>query len=291
MAKFFYNRRKYVTVKVLNSYENIIIFTMLWRVVLNNFLSIGELAKLRNVNVQSLRYYEKLGILVPAYINPENGYRYYSLDQIMILDTIILCIDLGIPLKDLKNYVNTEGELEFEHLLKDGKKLANEKIRKIESTIDSINRTLQHINAQKTFQGREGYYSRYIFERYYITIPCETIMSAKKYEKNLNHLISLAKKQHLQASFPHGIISTYCNGKFTESNMFLEVLPDDASIIQKLSAGNYLCYQEQREIHSDPLMVFPQKLMEHGTTNIIISSMSPDTYKYDKVTLEFQIRT
>lgn len=76
---------------------------------MNNFLSIGELAKLRNVNVQSLRYYEKLGILVPAYINPENGYRYYSLDQIMILDTIILCIDLGIPLKDLKNYVNTEG--------------------------------------------------------------------------------------------------------------------------------------------------------------------------------------
>ena len=291
MAKFFYNRRKYVTVKVVNSYENIIIFTMLWRVVLNNFLSIGELARLRNVNVQSLRYYEKLGILVPAYINPENGYRYYSLEQIMILDTIILCIDLGIPLKDLKNYVNTEGELEFEHLLKDGKKLANEKIRKIESTIDSINRTLQHINAQKTFQGREGYYSRYIFERYYITIPCETIMSAKKYEKNLNHLISLAKKQHLQASFPHGIISTYCNGKFTESNMFLEVLPDDSSIIQKLSAGNYLCYQEQREIHSDPLMVFPQKLMEHGTTNIIISSMSPDTYKYDKVTLEFQIRT
>ena len=119
---------------------------------MNNFLSIGELAKLRNVNVQSLRYYEKLGILVPAYINPESGYRYYSLEQIMILDTIILCIDLGIPLKDLKNYVNTDGELEFEHLLKDGKKLAKEKIKKIESSIDSINRTLQHINAKKHFR-------------------------------------------------------------------------------------------------------------------------------------------
>ena len=43
----------------------------------------------------------------------------------MILDTIILCIDLGIPLKDLKTYVNADGEFEFEHLLKDGKKLAN----------------------------------------------------------------------------------------------------------------------------------------------------------------------
>lgn len=64
---------------------------------MENLLSIGEVAKIRNVNVQSLRYYEKLGILIPAYINPETGYRYYSLEQIMILDTIILCVDLGIP--------------------------------------------------------------------------------------------------------------------------------------------------------------------------------------------------
>ena len=257
---------------------------------MNNFLSIGELAKLRNINVQSLRYYEKLGILIPAYINPENGYRYYSLEQIMILDTIILCIDLGIPLKDLKNYVNAEGELEFEHLLKDGKKLAKEKIRKIESSIDSINRTLQHINAQKTFQGRAGYYSRYIFERYYIAIPCKTIMSAQEYENNLSHLFSLAKKQNLQASFPHGIIFTYHNGQFTASNIFLEILPSDSSIVQKLNAGNYLCFQEPREAHSDPLTIFPQKLLNQENVNVIISSMSPNTYKYDNVTLEFQIR-
>ena len=258
---------------------------------MNNLLSIGELAKLRDINVQSLRYYEKLGILIPAYINPDTGYRYYSLEQIMILDTIILCIDLGIPLKDLKNYVNADEELEFEHLLKDGKKLAREKIRKIESNIDSINRTLQHIHAQKTFQGREGYYSRYIFERYYISIPCETIMSAKTYEKKLSRLFALAKEQNLQASFPHGIISTYLNGQFTESNMFLEILPADSSVVHKLDAGNYLCFQEPREIHSDPLVIFPQKLLNQGKTHIIISSMSPNTYKYDNVTLEFQIRT
>lgn len=227
---------------------------------MNNFLSIGELAKLRNVNVQSLRYYEKLGILIPAYINPESGYRYYSLEQIMILDTIILCID-------------------------------KEKIRKIQSNLDSINRTLQHINAQKTFLGREGYYSRYIFERYYITIPCKTIMSAKEYEKNLSHLFALAKKQNLQASFPHGIISAYRDGQFTGANMFLEVLSADSPAVQKLDAGNYLCFQEPREVHSDPLVIFPQKLLSHGNTNIVISSMSPNTYKYDKVTLEFQIQT
>ena len=258
---------------------------------MENLLSIGEVAKIRNVNVQSLRYYEKLGILIPAYINPETGYRYYSLEQIMILDTIILCIDLGIPLKDLKNYVDADDQLEFERLLRDGRKLATQKIKKIESNLNSIDRTLQHIHAQKSFQGREGYYSRFIFERYIITAPCDAQMSAKVYEKKLSGLFDLAKEKNLQASFPHGIISTYQNGQCTRSTMFLEVLPSDSDAIQRLVEGNYLCIQEPREAHSDPLEIFPPKLFNQEITTVICSCMSPTTYKYDKVVLEFQIQT
>ncbi len=258
---------------------------------MENLLSIGELAKIRNVNVQSLRYYEKLGILIPAYVNPESGYRYYSLEQIMILDTIILCVDLGIPLKDLKRYVNSNGELEFEHLLNDGKRLANEKIKKMESSLDSINRTLQHITAQRDYLGKKGYYSRQIFTRYLITIPCKPQMDAKIYEDNLSRLFSLARKQNLQASFPHGIIAGYADGMFQQSVMFLEVLPTDTPAVRRLEAGTYLCYQEPREMHSDPLCIFPQKMTGKSSADIIISCMSPNTYKYDEVVLEFQMLT
>lgn len=257
---------------------------------MENLLSIGEVAKIRNVNVQSLRYYEKLGILIPAHINPETGYRYYSLEQIMILDTIILCVDLGIPLKDLKNYVDPDDQLEFERLLRDGRKLATQKIKKIESNLNSIDRTLQHIHAQKSFLGREGYYSRFIFERYILTTPCEPQISAKVYEKKLSELFYLAKEKNLQASFPHGIISTYQNGQLAHSEMFLEVLPSDSSSVQKLVEGNYLCIQEPRETHADPLEIFPPKLFDQEHTTVICSCMSPTTYKYDKVVLEFQIQ-
>lgn len=258
---------------------------------MENLLSIGELAKIRNVNVQSLRYYEKLGILIPAYVSPESGYRYYSLEQIMILDTIILCVDLGIPLKALKRYVNANGELEFEHLLNDGKRLANEKIKKMESSLDSINRTLQHITAQRDYLGKKGYYSRQIFTRYLITIPCEPRMDAKTYEDNLSRLFALARKQNLQASFPHGIIAGYTDGVYQQSVMFLEVLPTEASAVRQLKSGTYLCYQEPREMHSDPLCIFPQKMTGKDSADIIISCMSPDTYKYDEVVLEFQMLT
>lgn len=263
---------------------------------MGNLLSIGDLAKIRNVNVQSLRYYEKMGILIPAYINPESGYRYYSPNQIMVLDTILLCIELGIPLKELKNYVDQDGQLEFERLLKDGRKMAKEKIRKIESNIDSIDRTLQHIHAQRDFLGRQGYYSRYIVDRHIITIPSKIKMDAKTYERNLSKLFNTARKSHLLASFPHGLMIHYKDGKFVDSYMFLEVLPEHSSgstlpQVQKLPAGNYLCYQELREVHSDPLSIYPGKLMDTGNVTVIISSMSPDTYKFDKVILEFQIAT
>ena len=257
---------------------------------MENLLSIGEVAKIRNINVQSLRYYEKLGILTPAYVNPETGYRYYSLEQIMILDTIILCVDLGIPLKDLKNYVDADDQLEFERLLRDGRKLATQKIKKIESNLNSIDRTLQNIHAQKAFLGREGYYSRFIPERCIVTAACEAQMNAKAYERKLSELFYLAKEKNLQASFHHGIISTYQNGQCRQSMMFLEVLPGEGSPAQRLSEGNYLCIQEPREAHADPLEIFPPRLFNRETTTVICSCMSPSTYKYDKVVLEFQIQ-
>lgn len=256
---------------------------------MEQYLSIGEVAKARGVNVQSLRYYEKLGILVPAYINPQNGYRYYSLEQIMILDTIILCVELGIPLKNLKNYVDQDGQLKFEELLKDGKRLARKKIQTIEENLQSIDHTLMHVRAQKAFLGRTGYYTRYIFPRSIITAPCEQTPDARSYEKCLSSLFDTARQKNLRASFPHGIISYYREGQYTGSQMFLEVLAEESDAVKKIPEGNYLCFQEKREIHSNPAAIFADHLTGPYDAEILVSSMSPSSYKYDEVVLEFQL--
>lgn len=44
-----------------------------------NLLSIGALSKQTGVHIKSLRYYDSLGILRPAYVDSSSGYRYYSL--------------------------------------------------------------------------------------------------------------------------------------------------------------------------------------------------------------------
>ena len=45
-------------------------------------LSIGEFSKICSVSTKTLRYYAEIGLIIPDEINPENGYRYYSIDQL-----------------------------------------------------------------------------------------------------------------------------------------------------------------------------------------------------------------
>ena len=68
------------------------------------YFTIGEFASLFKLSKQTLFYYERNNILRPAYID-ENGYRYYSLEQYFIFDIIINMRKLGIPLKEIADYI------------------------------------------------------------------------------------------------------------------------------------------------------------------------------------------
>ncbi len=45
-------------------------------------LSIGEFSNICKVSPKTLRYYAEIGLLEPIEVNPENGYRYYSIEQL-----------------------------------------------------------------------------------------------------------------------------------------------------------------------------------------------------------------
>ena len=45
-------------------------------------LTIGEFSNICRVSTKTLRYYAEIGLILPDEINPENGYRYYSIEQL-----------------------------------------------------------------------------------------------------------------------------------------------------------------------------------------------------------------
>lgn len=110
------------------------------------FLSIGEFSKLANTNIKCLRYYDRLGILKPLLVS-ESGYRYYSSSQIIIVDAIQICIDVGIPLKQFHNYYNEKnGELRYDKLFDDAEQLAEVKYTQIKKRLAKLSRMQNEIN-------------------------------------------------------------------------------------------------------------------------------------------------
>jgi DNA-binding transcriptional MerR regulator len=64
-------------------------------------LKIGEFSALAQVSVKTLRYYDELGLLTPARIDRDSGYRYYSASQLPRLHRLLALKDLGFPLEKI----------------------------------------------------------------------------------------------------------------------------------------------------------------------------------------------
>jgi DNA-binding transcriptional MerR regulator len=62
-------------------------------------LKIGEFSSLSKIPITTLRHYDELGLLTPVHVDAENGYRYYSVNQLPRLHRILALRDLGFPLE------------------------------------------------------------------------------------------------------------------------------------------------------------------------------------------------
>jgi DNA-binding transcriptional MerR regulator len=60
--------------------------------------SIGEFARLGGVSVRTLRHYDEIGLLQPATVDPDTGYRGYAAGQLGLLNRIVALKDLGLTL-------------------------------------------------------------------------------------------------------------------------------------------------------------------------------------------------
>jgi len=66
------------------------------------YLSVGRFAQAAQLFRKALRLYDQLGILVPDYVDPESGYRYYSTTQFEKARFIRLLRAMEIPLADIR---------------------------------------------------------------------------------------------------------------------------------------------------------------------------------------------
>lgn len=256
------------------------------------YLSIGKVSKIKNVSIKSLRYYDAIGILKPAYINVNTNYRYYTAEQLYLLDAIRLCIKLGIPLKNMKNYV-TNDTINLQKLLYDSKTAAEQKIKDIYAGLEELQNTLSGLSLSAPGTARlvspetgtvcpsSSYWEKreiFVPKRTILTVPLDEHATPRYYGQYILKLFVLAQQCGLTARYPSGVLYEYLNGNL-QKYMFLHIEP--ASEIPK-PAAQAVRYLEGRKC-------FHKYLAEHLETEAAAQFPSASPSKENFLILETDV--
>lgn len=109
------------------------------------YLTTSEFAKICGVTKFTLFHYDDIGILKPEFVD-DKGYRFYSVKQLSTFDIILILKKVGIPLKDIKRYIEQKNTSFFLDILAQRKKQLDEEQKRIESMQRFLQNTLHTTN-------------------------------------------------------------------------------------------------------------------------------------------------
>jgi DNA-binding transcriptional MerR regulator len=104
-------------------------------------MPIGRFARLCGLSVGALRHYDERGLLAPASVSAETGYRYYAADQLDTARTIALLRELDMPLPEIRAYLSADDS-------ERGTRLARHRAR-LQARADRLHRILHQFKEDR----------------------------------------------------------------------------------------------------------------------------------------------
>ena len=69
---------------------------------------IGDFSRIARVSARLLRFYDELGLFVPAHADEQTGYRYYAIEQLAELNRILVLKELGFNLDQVRDILRSK---------------------------------------------------------------------------------------------------------------------------------------------------------------------------------------
>lgn len=151
--------------------------------------STGEVSKKLNVSLRTLRYYDQIGLVVPA-IKKDNGKRYYSEEDMLLLEKIVLLKTTSMSLKDIKKIIHS---ITIEKILTVHKE-------QLEMNIERLTQSLYHTTTLLSILKLEGHLK---WEQLLPLLPEEEDNNIKDRKKKLwDDLFSKEEQSILAENLP-----------------------------------------------------------------------------------------
>ncbi|KKR20007.1 MAG: Transcriptional regulator, MerR family [Parcubacteria group bacterium GW2011_GWE2_39_37] len=116
--------------------------------------TIKQLAKLANVSVRTLHYYDEVGLLKPE--RTRNDYRQYEDGELFKLQQILFFRELDFPLEEIKKIID-QPDFDIIKSLDDQKALIKLRQKRLGKLVYTINKTIKHMKKEKTIKDEELY--------------------------------------------------------------------------------------------------------------------------------------
>jgi len=173
---------------------------------MKKYLTTGEFAALCGVKKDTIFYYDEIGILTPEYV-AENGYRYYTPDQVMIFEIITTMKAVGMSLKEIQKYSSRQNTKEFLDLLKEKRHGLVESQQRLLNMIEFVDNTIDIIETSLHVNPGEIYLEQCEEEHMVITgTPSLDDMDDESYWVKIEELTGFCNENNLGNVFPIGEI-------------------------------------------------------------------------------------
>ncbi|MCL2841414.1 MAG: MerR family DNA-binding transcriptional regulator [Defluviitaleaceae bacterium] len=254
----------------------------------SKLLTIGDMSKMTGASAKSLRYYEKIGILRPAYIDPDSKYRYYTLDQTNIVGVIMFCIELDIPLAEFAKYIETDGTMDFRKTIQAGRKEVEKKMTALKKGLNLLDYLEQQIDLTELHKPGE-IYMREMPEKIYYVHPCgQSITDVTELEAS-KAIAELSRMIEIHEMCEYGCLRESTPGG-TMYYAFVEV-PKDAQVENKriIPSGTFICRQSEEYQVENTTEIFADYLKGKDSFIAIETDVITGRHKINKPFSELRI--
>ena len=223
------------------------------------YFTIGEVSKATGIHPKSIRYYEQIGAIQPAMVDPETGYRYYKSSQIKHFSVISACIQMGIPLRDFKNYYK-DGMLHADSCLQNAEEFTRKHIELLQNHLLLIQKTQAYIRQTDLLMAAGTVLEAEYPQQHYLVQEIPQDISLYELFRCYRQLYTDALQQNLQPESFRGKIAVFRQGTCQRLYAGIQITrcSQDPRILT-LPGGSYAAlYTPASEIHQAHLH-FPDR--------------------------------
>lgn len=232
-----------------------------------NLLSITKLAKLRKLTSETLRFYDRIGLIKPTYVDPNTNYRYYSIRQYEKLGTIKELRQLGMSINEIVDYFKDRNLKKSIEILERHQKLLNQEIKDKMRLEQILSSKLHFLNELPSLPVTNVVFEHVLPERYMITFdkpaggPHEHAFAIANLEWHLNETAPILASDRVGVYADETLLKKSEHYIPSSPFIFVEKNEIQLDLRKVIPSGLYLCmyyrgggleeYHESFEILND----------------------------------------